>query len=81
MREVDVMNPAHHKIYKTIGLNIMYYRNKNDMSQYQLGDVLDKDQSHISRIEHAVVGLTIDTLCDIAKALNVEPYLLLKPKD
>lgn len=75
------MNPAYHEIYKTIGLNIIYYRNKNDISQYQLGDMLNKDQSHISRIERAAVGISIDTLCDIAKALNVEPYLLLKPKD
>lgn len=75
------MNPAYQEIYKTIGLNIIYYRNKNDLSQYQLGDMLDKDQSHISRIERAGVGISIDTLCDIAKALNVEPYLLLKPKD
>ena len=75
------MKPEYHDIYKTIGLNIIYYRNKNDMSQYQLGDFLDKDQSHISKIERAVVWISMDTLCDIAKALNVEPYLLLKPKD
>lgn len=75
------MNPAYREVYKTIGLNIIYYRNKNDLSQCQLGDILDKDQSHISRIERAAVGISMDTLCDIAKALNVEPYLLLKPKD
>lgn len=75
------MNPAYHEIYKTIGLNTIYYRNKNDLSQYQLGDLLDKDQSYISRIERAGVGISIDTLCDIAKALKIEPYQLLKPKD
>lgn len=75
------MKPEYRKVYKTIGLNIIYYHNKNDMSQYQLGDILNKDQSHVSKIERAAVGVSIDTLCDIAKALNVEPYLLLKPKD
>lgn len=45
------MKPEYHEIYKTIGLNILYYRNKNGMSQYQLGDFLNKDQSHISKIE------------------------------
>ena len=75
------MKPEYRKVYKTIGLNIIYYRNKNDMSQYQLGDILTKDQCHVSKIERAAVGVSIDTLCDIAKALNVEPYLLLKPKD
>lgn len=75
------MNPAYRDVYKTIGINIMYYRNLRDLSQKQLGDMLDKDQSHISRIERASVGISLDLLCDIAKILNVEPYLLLKPKD
>jgi len=75
------MNPEYHKIYKTLGINIMYYRNLRELSQKQLGDILDKDQSHISRIERASVGISLDLLCDIAKILDVEPYLLLKLKD
>ncbi|NBI09001.1 XRE family transcriptional regulator [Colidextribacter sp. OB.20] len=75
------MNPAYHEVYKTLGLNIMYYRNRADLSQRQLGDLLDKDQSHVSRIERAGVGVSLDLLCRIAEILEVEPYLLLKPKD
>jgi len=81
MQGVGHMKPVHRKTYKTIGINIMYYRNLRELSQKQLGDLLDKDQSHISRIERASVGISLDVLCDIAKALDVEPYLLLKPKD
>lgn len=51
------------------------------MTQEQLGDKLNMEQSHISKIERAAVGISMDTLCDIARELNVEPYLLLKPKD
>lgn len=75
------MNPVYHEIFRVMGLNIAYYRNLREMSQEQLGDILDFEQSYVSKIERAAVGISMDTLCDIAKALNVEPYLLLKPKD
>lgn len=75
------MNPAYREIYRILGLNIAYYRNLREMSQEQLGDKLGFEQSYVSRIERAGVGISMDTLCDIAKFLNVEPYLLLKPKD
>lgn len=75
------MNPVYHEIFRVMGLNIAYYRNLRGMSQEQLGDILDFEQSYVSKIERAGVGISMDTLCDIAKALNVEPYLLLKPKD
>lgn len=75
------MNPVYHEVFRIMGLNIAYYRNLRGMSQEQLGDKLDFEQSYVSKIERANVGISMDTLCDIAKALNVEPYLLLKPKE
>lgn len=75
------MDPAYHEIYRIMGLNIAYYRNLRDMSQEQLGDKLDLVQSYVSRIERASVGISMDRLFRIAEVLNVEPYLLLKPKD
>jgi len=64
-----------------MGLNIAYYRNLRELSQEQLGDRLGCEQSYISKIERANVGISMDTLCEIAEILKVEPYLLLKPKD
>ena len=75
------MDPAYHEIYRVMGLNIAYYRNLRDLSQEQLGDKLDFDQSYVSRIERASIGISMDTLCRIAEILEVEPYKLLKPKD
>mgnify|MGYP000102469212 FL=1 len=75
------MKSAYGKFYKITGLNIAYYRNMRDMSQEQLGDLVGFEQSYISKIERASVGMSLDTLFDIAKALNVDPYLLLKPKE
>lgn len=75
------MNPAYHEFYRIMGLNIAYYRNLKDLSQEQLGDKIGIEQSHVSKIERAAVGISMDMLCDIAGVLGVEPYLLLKPKD
>ena len=75
------MKEKYHEVYRIMGLNITYYRNLRGMTQEQLGDKLNMEQSHISKIERAAVGISMDTLCDIARELNVEPYLLLKPKD
>ena len=75
------MKQAYYEAYRIMGLNIAYYRNLRGMTQEQLGDKLNMDQSHVSKIERAAIGISMDTLCDIAKELNVEPYLLLKPKD
>lgn len=75
------MKEKYHEVYRIMGLNIAYYRNLRGMTQEQLGDKLNMEQSHISKIERAAVGISMDTLCDIARELNVEPYLLLKPKD
>ena len=75
------MDPAYHENYRIMGLNIAYYRNLRDMSQEQLGDKLGFEQSYVSRIERAGVGISLDRLFLMAEILNVEPYLLLKPKD
>lgn len=75
------MKPEFKEFYRLIGVNIAYYRNLREMSQSQLGEILDCDQSYISKIERNAVGISLDTLCVIAAALNVQPYQLLKPKD
>lgn len=58
------MNPAYHEIFRIMGLNIAYYRNLRQMSQEQLGDKLGFEQSYMSKIERAAVGISMDTLCE-----------------
>lgn len=64
-----------------IGLNIAYYRELVDYSQEQLADKLSIDQSHLSRIENARVGISLDMLFRIADALGIEPHKLLLFRD
>ncbi len=75
------MDKKYAEYYKKLGLNIAYYRNMVEMTQEQLGDKLGIEQSHVSRIERAYVGISFDMLFEIADALGVEPYKLLQFRD
>lgn len=62
-----------------IGLKIAYYRKLNSLTQEQLAEKIDKSWSFIAPIESvkSKKGISLDTLLDIAKALQVEPYKFL----
>ncbi len=75
------MNAMYSDYYKKLGLNIAYYRNLRGLTQEQLGELLHIDQSHVSRIERASLGLSFDQFFSISRALDVEPYKLLEFRD
>ena len=62
--------------YKTLGLNIAYYRKKRGLSQEALAEKVNIDRSSISRIEIAMTGTSLDSVFKIADVLQVEPYKL-----
>ena len=61
-------------------LKISYYRKLRGLTQEQLAEMIDKNLAFIGAVEAPNVNRTVslDTLFDIADALNVEPYKLLK---
>ena len=65
---------------KIVAQNIRYYRQKLDLSQEALGFKCNMTNVSISRIESAKVGVGIDALTRIAKALKVPVYQLLMPE-
>lgn len=75
------MRAEYKDCYKKIGLNIAYYRKLKDYTQEVLAEKIDVDQTHISKIEVASVGISLDTLFDLAKALEVAPHKLLEFRD
>ena len=75
------MRAEYKDCYKNIGLNIAYYRKLKDYTQEVLAENIDVDQTHISKIEVASVGISLDTLFDLAKALEVAPHKLLEFRD
>lgn len=59
--------------YKNLGLNIAYYRHKNNLTQIQLAELVDIDRSHMSAIELGKIGVSLDVLFKIAQVLNIAP--------
>lgn len=59
--------------YKNLGLNIAFYRKKRNLTQMQLAELLDIDRSHMSAIELATVGVSLDVIFKICDVLCVAP--------
>lgn len=63
-----------------LGLKIAYYRKLKGLTQEQLAELVNKNLAFIGAVEAPNVARTIslDTLFDIAEALDIPPYKLLK---
>ncbi|MBO5060917.1 MAG: helix-turn-helix transcriptional regulator [Clostridia bacterium] len=57
--------------YKNLGLNIAFYRKMRGYTQIQLAELVDIDRSHISAIELANVGVSLDVVFKICEVLNI----------
>lgn len=58
--------------YKSLGLNIAYYRKSAGLSQMELAELVGVSRTHMSRIETAGCAVSLDVIFDIADALNVD---------
>ena len=67
--------------YRTLGLNIAYYRKLRGLTQEQLAEKAGIERSRVSKTEIAWVGTSLDMIFKIADALEVEPYKLLMERD
>lgn len=64
---------------KNIGFRIQFFRKKMDLSQEQLAEKCDLSYSTISHLESTTpCSVSLRALYQIAVALEVEPYQLLK---
>ncbi len=65
--------------YRTIGLKISYYRKLRGLTQEQLAEKIEKNLAFIGAVEAPNVNRTVslDTLFDIAEALDVLAYKFL----
>lgn len=73
------MKEKYYDKYRTIGLKISYYRKLRGLTQEQLAEKIDKNLAFIGAVEAPNVNRTVslDTLFDIAAALNVPAYKFL----
>ena len=62
-----------------MGIKIGYYRKLKGITQEQLAEMVEKNTSFIGAIEAPNVQrtLSLDTLFDIAKVLEIPPYKFL----
>ncbi len=74
------MKKIHYEQYRLLGLKIAYYRKLRGLTQEQLAEMVDKSTTFIGAAEAPNVRRTVslDTLFDIAKVLEVEPYKFFK---
>lgn len=63
-----------------VGHNIRTYRKARNLTQEELGEILEMDQTYVGRVERGEINITIDTLLRIANALHVQPEMLLRHK-
>lgn len=78
------MKIRHYDTWVKIGLNILYYRKEQRLTQEQLADLCGEagvSRNHIQRIETGAAGCSVDTLIDIANALHVPLHKLFEFKE
>lgn len=62
---------------KLLGANIRAYRHRMGLTQEQLADISDLHRTYIGAIERGDRNVSLNNIVCIAKALKVEPYMLL----
>ena len=78
------MDTRHYDVWVKIGLNILYYRKEQRLTQEQLAALCGEkgvSRNHMQRIESGAAGCSVDTLIDIANALHVPLYKLFEFKE
>lgn len=74
------MKLKHSDKYKQLGLKIAYYRKMRGFSQMELAEKIGISRTHMSNVEAVGMStsLSLDTLFDIADALNIPVGYLLE---
>ena len=69
------MIEAYKKRYRTLGLNIAYYRRQKGLTQEQLAEKAEISRSLISAIEAPGVAksFSLDVFFNLADALDIDP--------
>ena len=65
------MNDRYHEDFVRIGLNILYYRKQQGITQQKLAEMTSYSKNHIQKIETANASPSVEALFDIASALQV----------
>ena len=75
------MKQEYSDLYEKFGLNVVYYRKKNRLTQLELAELVDVDRSHISAIELGKVGVSFDVIFKLCEVLKITPKDLFDFRD
>ena len=80
MAEGRTCSPENTERYIKLGFAIAYYRKRKGLSQDQLAELAGISRQHMGAVEAPNMnrGISLDLLFNLAYALEIEPYLLLK---
>ncbi len=73
MCEVIHMKKEYKELYEKFGLNVVYYRKQERLTQLELAELVDIDRSHISAIELGNVGVSMDVIFKMCEVLHITP--------
>lgn len=75
------MKPEYQDRYEKFGLNVVYYRKRQRLTQLELAEYVGIDRSHISAIELGKVGVSFDVLFKLSDVLEITPKELFDFRD
>lgn len=77
------MKPIYESEYLQLGLKIAYYRKLRGLTQEQLAEKIERTPAFIGHVEAPNISkaVSLDTLFDIAKALDIPVYKFLMFED
>ncbi len=67
-----------YNLRKVVSTNVRYYRLKIGYTQEKLAELCNLSPRYVSDIENMRGNIPVDTIEEISRALQIEPYLLLK---
>ena len=67
------MKQEYKAMYEKFGLNVVYYRKRERLTQLQLAELVNIDRSHISAIELGNVGVSMDVIFKLCEVLKITP--------
>lgn len=68
-------------IQECFSLNLRWYRYKKNYTQEKLAELSNLTAKYISDLERGKYSPSLSKIQDLAEALEIEPYKLIKPSD